>query len=352
MTGAGLLSVALLSRCSRAGHVPGLPARSARAGPAGSPAPSSYGTAFEPCRRTLSAFGCRAPRAGAASSHRSASGCTRRRRHAACRLRPARLFAVRCAARPVASDDRPRDAASRRAVLVRRGAALCSVSRLRFDESARRAAAAPRRIGRLRATGAGQSAGLRRHVRGGAPPFLSSATALWSCACSRAAPRFRAHAPARDSSFRGARMDQSSTEFMSVARLRPPRHPRRVPGPYAVAAGCRSRASGRDRTQPIPRLCCFGPPRRSRIPSPLACGVSLKMRRFGARPRSDPTVLLAHLIPIVADDAGRPGARRAATRRYFRDRRCGPGNVAPRSPDGLSGGCPGTPSRGRRFPAI
>lgn len=73
-----------------------------------------------------------------------------------------------CAPRPVASDDRRRDAASRRAALLRRGAASCSVSRWRFDESARRASAygaAPRSRCRLVVCRAASSRAWRRSSR-------------------------------------------------------------------------------------------------------------------------------------------------------------------------------------------
>ena len=200
MTGAGLLSVALLSRCSRAGQVPGLPARSARAGPAGSPAPSSYRTAFEPCRRTLPVLVAArlvpmrrrriVPLRDAlavASMPRDVSG---RRDCSPCAARRARLR-------------RTIVVAMRRLVVLYWGAAVRPVFRfaIAFRRIGSSSAAAPRRIRRLRAAGAGQSAGLRRHVRGGTPPFRSSAAASWSCARSWAAPRFRAHAPAAVSRF-------------------------------------------------------------------------------------------------------------------------------------------------------
>ena len=268
-------SLTLLASRARAGS----PGRSARVGPAGSPAPSSRGTSVEPCRRTLPALvGAPSCRCGGVASFRFGMHSPSLR--AACRLRPARLFAARWAPRLVASDDRRRDAVSRRAALLGRGAASCSVSRWRFDESARRASAygaAPRSRCRL-VCRAASSRAWRRSSRllcfGGCVVVLR--------AFPRGTARLGAPCASRDFSFSRS---PGGAFFYGVhvpGSVGPPRHPRGVPGTYAVAAGCRSRASGRDRTRSIPRLCRFGPARRSSVPSPLAGAVSLKVRRFGA----------------------------------------------------------------------
>ena len=155
------------------------------------------------------------------------------------------MFPERCAARMVASVGRCGDAACRRSTLLRRAASRCSVSRSRFDESARCVASAPRHIGqrcgsrfrseparlpsrrgragrrpgdghtscRLRAVGTGQT--VRRRACRRTWSLTSSAVAWCACGCSRAS------------------LPDSALVSSPAARLRLPH------AAYRVARGCR-----------------------------------------------------------------------------------------------------------------
>lgn len=223
-----------------------------------------------------------------------------------------------------------------------RGAASCSVSRIAFrpiGSSCR--ASVPRRIGRLRASGAGQSVGLRRHVRGGAPRrslpqrLRGGLAAVLARHCS-----IRRSCASRGFSFRGPRMDRSSTQFVSVVRLRCPATRAVCRGTHAtdspVVALRSGPALGRSISSYGRRLVEGAAIRR---PSLTGAG---RARGGSHRDRG------GRCAPSGCAACQRP----ATPRRCSQGRRCGPRAVSLRSPDGLSGGCSGAPSNGCRFQAI